>query len=378
MAEPRSTITPDAFSVAPQLIGLPLATPRRRAIAMLIDLALVGIMVKTLSSIFLPVLAGVLFLRAKPAAGAVGKPRVRRAFQIAGALLIVIFLLNSGIGRFARLIPGGNFGDDEDTAGVTIGPNATGAPNFSLRDISALPALAQFAEAEDEGEARKGAQDLAKWVRERSTDPVERTNAARLALRELKSARYYSIIEAELRPLTGDTVSATTMDIEPITAYAAALEAGDTAKAVSLRKDAVESVAGDELAELQDDNDALRRERDEARAKLDNAEPQGLRGFVAGIADDLGFGFGWMALYFTFFLAWMKGQTPGKRLMKVRVIRLDARPISWWISFERFGGYAASLSIGLLGFLQILWDRNRQGLHDKAVETVVVRVLPEP
>ena len=40
-------------------------------------------------------------------------------------------------------------------------------------------------------------------------------------------------------------------------------------------------------------------------------------------------------------------------------------------SFERFGGYAASLSTGLLGFLQILWDRNRQGLHDKAAGSLV-------
>jgi uncharacterized RDD family membrane protein YckC len=58
--------------------------------------------------------------------------------------------------------------------------------------------------------------------------------------------------------------------------------------------------------------------------------------------------------------------------MGIRVIRLDGKPLGWWISFERFGGYAASFSVGLLGFLQILWDRNRQGLHDKACETVVV------
>ena len=55
-------------------------------------------------------------------------------------------------------------------------------------------------------------------------------------------------------------------------------------------------------------------------------------------------------------------------------MRLDARPIGWWTAFERFGGYFASLTLGLLGFLQILWDRNRQGLHDKTVETVVIRV----
>ena len=98
--------------------------------------------------------------------------------------------------------------------------------------------------------------------------------------------------------------------------------------------------------------------------------------FLGGIADDLGIGFGWAALYFTAFLALWNGQTPGKRALGIRVIRLDGRRIGWWIAFERFGGYAASIWTGLLGFLQILWDRNRQGFHDKLAETVVISVRP--
>jgi uncharacterized RDD family membrane protein YckC len=68
-----------------------------------------------------------------------------------------------------------------------------------------------------------------------------------------------------------------------------------------------------------------------------------------------------------------RGQTPGKRLLGIRVVRLNGKPITWWASFERFGGYAAGLATGLLGFLQIFWDRNRQAIHDKIMETVVVR-----
>jgi hypothetical protein len=120
-----------------------------------------------------------------------------------------------------------------------------------------------------------------------------------------------------------------------------------------------------------------RAENRELRQELARTDRAGVIGFMRGLADDLGIGFGWGALYFTAFLALWKGQTPGKRLVHVRVIRLDGRPLGWWFAFERFGGYAASLSTGLLGFLQILWDRNRQGLHDKAVETVVIRVMPD-
>jgi uncharacterized RDD family membrane protein YckC len=80
-----------------------------------------------------------------------------------------------------------------------------------------------------------------------------------------------------------------------------------------------------------------------------------------------------MGLYFTAFLSLWRGQTPGKKLVGVRVVRLNGQPMTLWTSFERFGGYAAGLVTGLLGFAQVFWDRNRQMIHDKIVETVVVR-----
>jgi uncharacterized RDD family membrane protein YckC len=62
----------------------------------------------------------------------------------------------------------------------------------------------------------------------------------------------------------------------------------------------------------------------------------------------------------------------GKRLMRIRVVRLDGNPITWWVAFERTGGYAAGLFTGLLGFAQVWWDGNRQAIHDRIVGTVVV------
>jgi hypothetical protein len=155
--------------------------------------------------------------------------------------------------------------------------------------------------------------------------------------------------------------------------YARALQEGNTAAADSLRPVLAAVISAEEL-------DDLRRELQQANGEVERQREQlaRLRGraslttFISATADDLGLGLGWSAVYFTSFLALMRGQTPGKRLLRVRVVRLDARPIGWWIAFERFGGYFASLTLGLLGFLQILWDRNRQGLHDKAVETVVI------
>lgn len=93
---------------------------------------------------------------------------------------------------------------------------------------------------------------------------------------------------------------------------------------------------------------------------------------IKGIIDDLGLGFGWAALYFSAFTARWNGKTPGKRLMNIRVLQLDGTPLSMWDSFGRFGGYAAGTATGLLGFLQVYWDPNRQAIQDKISATVVI------
>jgi uncharacterized RDD family membrane protein YckC len=55
------------------------------------------------------------------------------------------------------------------------------------------------------------------------------------------------------------------------------------------------------------------------------------------------------------------------------VVRLDGKPIGLWVAFNRFGGYAASIFTGLLGFAEMFWDPNRQALHDRIAATVVTR-----
>lgn len=95
--------------------------------------------------------------------------------------------------------------------------------------------------------------------------------------------------------------------------------------------------------------------------------------WVIGSVQDLGLSFGWAALYFSVMLSRYKGQTIGKRILGIRVIRLDGNPLSLWNSFERYGGYGAGIATGLLGFIQIYWDPNRQAIHDKISGTVVIK-----
>ncbi|MEJ2483705.1 MAG: RDD family protein [Gemmatimonadota bacterium] len=164
-----------------------------------------------------------------------------------------------------------------------------------------------------------------------------------------------------------------------LAALASAVQAADSAAVDSLRGPVVAELAAPELEErerrirsLRDENEQLEREIDEAGARLEAEEQRGIRRTITNLLDEFGLGLGWSGLYFTFLTGFLRGRTPGKRLLNVRVVRLDGKPLGYWASFERFGGYAASLFTGFEGFLRILWDPNRQGLEDKLAETVVV------
>ncbi|WP_420436101.1 RDD family protein [Candidatus Poriferisocius sp.] len=96
------------------------------------------------------------------------------------------------------------------------------------------------------------------------------------------------------------------------------------------------------------------------------------------------------AIYEIAFIA-MKGQTPGKMATRIRVVRADdlfqpewGRPPTWGSSFGR---WALPFLLGLpawfvpfvgeflvlLCYLSLVWDRERQGWHDKAARTFVIK-----
>lgn len=86
----------------------------------------------------------------------------------------------------------------------------------------------------------------------------------------------------------------------------------------------------------------------------------------------IGLGFGWAIAYFTLLPVWWKGQTVGKKLFGLRVVQLTGAPLGVVACFGRYGGYAAGMATGATGFLQVLWDANRQAIQDKIAHTVVV------
>ena len=88
--------------------------------------------------------------------------------------------------------------------------------------------------------------------------------------------------------------------------------------------------------------------------------------------DDVGLSLGWAIVYFSLLPVWWKGQTLGKRLFGLRVVELTGKPLTPLRAFKRYGGYAAGMATGMFGFLQVLWDPNRQAIQDKTAHTVVI------
>ena len=76
-------------------------------------------------------------------------------------------------------------------------------------------------------------------------------------------------------------------------------------------------------------------------------------------------------VYFIFLFA-ANGQTIGKYVMGVRVVRIDGRPMSFKSGLLRFLGYWVSLIPLGLGFFWVVIDSRRLAFHDHLAKTCVV------
>lgn len=261
--DPRAWITPEDLNVAPQLLGLPLATPVQRGLAMAVDLALLGL-ISELGNVFLLV-AFVLLMW----------PRLRPGRPVAGRRLVVWVAIVLLLALAAQQLW-------DDVHQRVAGP------------AKARPAASAAADEEDEDEA-------AVEPAARSASAVADTAAAK----EARQRRRIADLEAQLA---------------------------------------------------------------EAR------QPKGfsLREEVRKVLDAVGLSYAWALAYFSLLPLCWPGQTPGKRLLGLRVVELTGKPLTLMTCVKRYGGYAAGIATGMMGFLQIFWDGNRQTLQDKTAHTVVI------
>jgi uncharacterized RDD family membrane protein YckC len=80
----------------------------------------------------------------------------------------------------------------------------------------------------------------------------------------------------------------------------------------------------------------------------------------------------WSVAYFAFFWS-TTGQTPGSRVMRIRVLDGAGRgPLRPLRAAARFGALILAAIPLLAGFLMMLWDDRRRCLQDRLLRTVVV------
>jgi len=370
--DPRTIITPDAFQVAPELLGLALARPWRRAAAILIDLTLVALLANA-QAVFFAFAFGIFVFWMAIKRRQTGTPPscARRAARgglgCMGATTLTAVAL---VTWFTATTQPDDVLFEADAGGQSI--------PVTLSTIADMIALGSGG---DSTEVSAAAERLIQGLEAQDLGPEEMREALSDFVGDEDDASVVAAVESALSAREAPAVlPLDTLDVDTLLAlYSAARAVDDTSAMVQFGPMLGSELATAELADrdaqiasLESTNGRLDSELATSQEELDAERNKGIVNRAIGMLDELGLGLGWSGLYFTFFLGFWRGRTPGKWLLRIRVVRLDGRPLGFWVSFERFGGYAASLFTGLEGFARILWDRNRQALEDKLAETVVI------
>jgi len=77
-------------------------------------------------------------------------------------------------------------------------------------------------------------------------------------------------------------------------------------------------------------------------------------------------------VYFPYY--WQRsGQTPGMRMMNIKVVRdSDGGPLTWGSAILRLIGYWVSGFVFYIGYIWIFIDKRKRGWHDLIAGTVVI------
>lgn len=87
---------------------------------------------------------------------------------------------------------------------------------------------------------------------------------------------------------------------------------------------------------------------------------------------------GWLVVVGCYFVAFwtLAGQTPGMRFMGLDVIAATGGRLTWSQSVRRFIGMVLCALPAGAGFLLVLIDHQRRGLHDRLASSLVVYEPP--
>ncbi|MBN2069649.1 MAG: RDD family protein [Opitutales bacterium] len=361
--EIRKRITPGVFEVSPDLLNIPLATPKRRLLAMLIDLLAIAF-----GSLFglggLSLFACIMCVRAAIRAHRIPKeqrehilrrnPKAMIGFAVVFSLLALCFF--------------------KSPMDINVDVKSdTGAIKLSVKDsisiVSRLKSLDRKDAVAREIEAKQIIRELSEagFTDQDITDLFEETfeflnlNEEELeALNEAKASYFTELRENRLNDGAADLAYEYWRTVD---------ENADVDTIEIARHSLRNKLAGAEI-------DALKAEKEELTETIEEIKAgKSISDYILALSDNLGLKIGWTLFYFMLTPAFCRGRTLGKYLMGIQIIRLDGKPLTLWNTFERAGAYYAGLGTGLLGFAQIYWDPNRQAIQDKLAGTAVIRTI---
>jgi len=357
--DPRSLVTPDAFEVSREMLGVPLATPARRLLGIFIDLLVIGLLTAFVSGwgffIWGLIGLGMLQLAFRSPGGSWAQGQLGRAtawvFRGSVGCLGLFILVVVGL---AWIGARSDFGEEQIGGAIREFADAGErleaiADEEGAVELEGVEGLEEFARAlTGEGEPELDAVlDSALSAEAGALDPAELASA--------------------LEIVSGDTAPESVQIgqlVVPADTWAGVLRT----RAIEVFAADTVSALGTTAARRAAQVDALRADLAQAREEADS----GLFALARDVLGQLGSAFGVWTLYFTVVTVALRGRTVGKLIARTRVVRLDGQPLTWLLSLERAGGYAAGLATGLMGFMRVFWDRNRQCVHDRIAGTVVV------
>ncbi|WP_371378728.1 RDD family protein [Thalassotalea aquiviva] len=375
--ETQEIITPFAFKLDPSLYGTPIAGPMKRGFAILIDLLLIAIL-SSAGGEFLAITLAILAFRysqkqqqrVQELTGNKVKGKKRRAFmRLVGVFLLFLVLM--------KVIP------------PIVNPLMEDERKGSMNNVGDI-------HIEQNGEElSKGLQVGALIIKtiKKASDLACQNNVDcwKQVFEDIpEQALEFNLDQNKAKDLFNSIAEQTELSLDQKNKLVAGLES-EYLRLVAQKNEA-NNTTEQKLQQTTDTSPTVKQEQltgvdeeivqaTQSASQLSGQEPKhqpvkqpvySIIKLIRGIIDDLGLGFGWAALYFTYFTSRWHGQTPGKKLFSIRVIQLDGTELSLWDSFGRYGGYGAGIATGLLGFLQIYWDPNRQAIHDQISATVVI------
>lgn len=95
-----------------------------------------------------------------------------------------------------------------------------------------------------------------------------------------------------------------------------------------------------------------------------------------GLAIKTAYQFYLLAICFFYYTGfWVRGgQTLGLRTWRMKLVTKDGGPITWGVAFKRFGFAIVSLLCLGLGFLWVIYDRDKLAWHDRWSGTRLIRL----